>query len=116
MNVEFKNGLLGCKKSMMRDLVTRKNSDVAGHSAAAVVDERRATSSRIELSRCEAVESHTSTQVPFAPLCRACIVGRGREAPQHFHIGGDEAVTVTTLVVSLDTFSLTLNRQHHWRG
>ena len=111
VNVEFKNGLLGCKKSMLRDLtglVTRKNSDVAGHSAAAVVDERRATSSRIELSRCEAVESHTSTQVPFAPLCRACIVGRGREAPQHFHIGGDEAVTVTTLVVSLDNFSLTL--------
>ena len=68
----------------------------------------RATSSTIELSRCEAVESHTSTQVPFAPLCRACIVGRGREAPQPFHLGRDEAVTVTTLVASLDNFSLTL--------
>ena len=80
VNVEFKDGLLGCKKSMLRDLtglVTHKNSDVAGHSAAAVVDERRATSSTIELSRCETVESHTSTQVPFASLCRACIVGRG---------------------------------------
>ena len=98
VNVEFKDGLLGCKKPMLRDLtglVTHKNSDVAGHSAAAVVDERRATSSTIELSRCETVESHTSTQVPFAPLCRACIVGRGREAPQPFHLGGEEAVTVT---------------------
>ena len=107
VNVEFKDGLLGCKKSMLRDLtglVTHKNSDVAGHSAAAVVDERRATSSTIELSRCKTVESHTSTQVPFASLCRACIVGRSREAPQPFHLGGEEAVTVTMLVVSLDVF------------
>ena len=44
----------------------------------------------------------------FAPLCRACVVGRSREAPQPFHLGGGEAVTVTTLVVSLDNFSLTL--------
>ena len=107
VNVEFKDGLLGCKKSMMRDLtglVTHENSDVAGHSAAAVVDERRATSSTIELSRCETVESHTSTQVPFASLCRACIVGRGREAPQPFHLGGEEAVIVAMLVVLLDVF------------
>ena len=63
VDVEFKDGLLGCKKSMLRDLtglVKHKNSDVAGHSAAAVVDERRATSSTIDLSRCETVESHTS--------------------------------------------------------
>ena len=55
VNVEFKDGLLGCKKSMLRDLtglVTHKNSDVAGHSAAAVVDERRAASLTIELPRC----------------------------------------------------------------
>ena len=107
VNVEFKDGLLGCKKSMLRDLtglVTHKNSDVAGHSAAAVVDERRATSSTIELSRCKTVESHTSTQVPFASLCRACFVGRSREAPQPFHFGGEESVTVTMLVVSLDVF------------
>ena len=50
------------------------------------------------------MESHTSTQVPFASLCRACIVGRGREAPQSFHLGGEEVVTVTVLVVSLDVF------------
>ena len=120
VNVEFKDGLLGCKKSMMRDLtglVTHENSDVAGHSAAAVVDERRATSSTIELSRCETVESHTSTQVPFASLCRACIVGRGREAPQPFHLGGEEAVIVAMLVVLLDVFFfLDFDRQHHWRG
>ena len=104
---------------MLRDftgLVTHKNSDVAGHSAAAVVDERRATSSTIELSRCETVESHTSTQVPFVSMCLACIVGRGREAPQPFHLGGEEAVIVTMLVVSLDDFSLDFDRQHHWRG
>ena len=96
---------------MLRDftgLVTHKNSDVAGHSAAAVVDERRATSSTIELSRCETVESHTSTQVPFTSLCRACIVGRSREAPQPFRLSGEEAVTVTMLVVSLDVLPLTL--------
>ena len=34
---------------------------------------------------------------------------KGREAPQPFHLGGDEAVTVTTLVVSLDKFPLTLS-------
>ena len=85
MNVEFKDGLLGCKKSMLRDLtgfVTHENSDVAGYSAAAVVEERRVASSTIELPRCEAVESQTSAQVPVAPLYCACIVGKGREAPQ----------------------------------
>ena len=119
VNVEFKDGLLGCKKSMLRDLtglVTRKNSDVASHSAAAVVDERRVASTTIELYRCKTVEPHTSTQFPFAPLCRACIVGRGREAPQPFHLGGDEAVTVTTLVVSLDNFSLTLTDNTTGKG
>ena len=97
VNVEFKDGLLGCKKSILRDLtglVTHKNSDVAGNSAAAVVDERRVASSTIELYRCETVESHTSTQLPFASLFCACIVGKGREAPQPFHLGGEEAVIV----------------------
>ena len=111
VNVEFKDGLVGCKKSMFRDLtnlVTHENSDVAGYSAAAVVDERRVASSTIELPKCEPVESQKSAQDPVAPLYRACIVGRGREAPQPFHLGGDEAVTATMSVVSLDDFSLTL--------
>ena len=49
---------------------------------------RRVASSTIELPSCEAVESQKSAQVPFAPLCRACIAGRDREAPQPFHLGG----------------------------
>ena len=88
---------------MLRDLtslVTHEDSDVASYSASAIVNERRVASSTIELPSCEAVESHTSTasqlgnQVPFAPLCRACIVGRGREAPQPFHLGGAVSVSV----------------------
>ena len=74
VNVEFKDGLLGCSKSILRDLtalVTHENSDVAGYYAAAVVDERRVARSSIELPRCEAVESRKSAQVPFATLCCA---------------------------------------------
>ena len=81
-----------------------KNSDVAGYSSAAVVDERRVARSTIELPRCEAVESQKSAQVPVAPLCCACIVERGRQAPQPFYLGGDEAVAVTMPVVSLYVF------------
>ena len=77
-----KTDLLTCKKSML--------------------------SSTIELSMCEAVESQKSTQVSVAPLYCACIVGWDREAPQPFHLGGDEAVTVTMSNVSLADFSLTL--------
>ena len=123
VNIEFKSELQWCKSPMLRDLtglVTHENSawaghsatadvdedsDVAGYSAAAVVDERRVASSTIELYRCEAVESHTSTQVPFASLCRACIVGRGREAPQPFHLGGAVSVSVTTPIESLENLS-----------
>ena len=82
-----------------------EESDVAGSSAAAIVDERRVASSTIELPNCEAVESHTSTQAPFVPLCRACIVGRGREAPQPFHLGGGVSVSVTTPIESLENVS-----------
>ena len=39
------------------------------------------------------------THIPFAPCCRACISGRGREAP-HFCKGGEE--TVATPVISLE--------------
>ena len=46
------------------------------------------------------VESHTSTQVPFVPLFRACIVGRNREVPQPFHLGGAVSVSVTTPIES----------------
>ena len=123
VNVEFKSELQWCKSPMLRDLtglVTHENSgwaghsatadvdedsDVAGYSAAAIEDEKRAASSTIELPSCEAVESHTSTQVPFASLCRACIVGRGREAPQPFHLGGAVSVSVTTPIESLEILS-----------
>ena len=74
VNVEFKDGLLECKKSKVRDvtcLVTQKNSDVAGYSAAAVVDERRVARSTIELPRCEAVESRKSAQVVHVSLAWA---------------------------------------------
>ena len=99
VNVEFEDELQGCKKPMSRDLAclmthgnsgvaghsatadVGENSDVAGYSVAAVVDERRVASSTIELPRCEAVESQKSAQVPAAPLCCAWIVGRSREAP-----------------------------------
>ena len=93
-----------------------EESDVAGYSAAATVDERRVASSTIELPSCEAVESHTSTQVPFVPLCRACIVGRGREVPQPFHLGGAVSVTVTTPIESLGKFVPMFERQDLWRG
>ena len=82
-----------------------EESDVAGYSATAIVDERRVASLTIELPSCEAVESLTSTQVPSASLCRTCIVGRGREVPQPFRLGGDEAVTVTTPIESLENLS-----------
>ena len=61
-----------------------EESDVAGYSAAAIVDERRVASSIIELPCCEAVESQKSTQVPFVPLCRACIVGKGQRSSTTF--------------------------------
>ena len=112
MNVEFQDELQECKKPMSRDLtglMTHENSDVAGYSAAAVVDARRVASSTIELRRCEAVESQKSAQAPAAPLYCAFVVGWGREAPKPFHLGGDEAVTVTMPVVSLDDVSQSLS-------
>ena len=100
VNVEFKDGLLGCEKSMLRDLeglVTHKNSDVAGHSAAAVVDERRAASSTLW--------SRTRRPKFLLLHCVVHVLLEGdREAPQPFHLGGEEAVIVTMLVVSLDFF------------
>ena len=53
------------------------------------------------------MESQKSAQVPAAPLCCACFVGRCREAPKG---------TVTMPVVSLDDFFPDFDRQHHWRG
>ena len=93
-----------------------EESDVAGYSAAAIVDERRVASSIIVLPCCEAVESQKSTRVPFVPLFRACIVGRGREVPQPFHLGGAVSVSVTTPTESLGKFVLTFERQLLWRG
>ena len=82
-----------------------EESDVAGYSAAAIVDERRVASSTIGLPRCESVKSQKSAQVPFVPLFRACIVGRSREVPQPFHLGGAVLVTVTTPIESLGNLS-----------
>ena len=87
-------------------LVALVDSGVAGLSATAGVDERRAvTIATPEVPSREAVESHVLTHIPFAPWCRACISGRGREAP-HFRQGGEE--TAATLVISLDYFFLGL--------
>ena len=93
-----------------------KESDVAGYSAAAIVDERRVASSTIGLPRCESVKSQKSAQVPFVPLCRACVAGRDREVPQPFHLGGAVSVSVTTPIESLGKFVFTFERQHLWRG
>ena len=127
VNPEYEDELQGFKKPMLRDLTgllthensgvagrsatadVDENSDVPGYSAAAVVDERRVASSTIDLPRCEAVESQKSAQVPDAPLYCTFVVGCGREAPKPFHLGGDEAVTVTMRVVSLDDFSQSLS-------
>ena len=112
MDVEFKGGLLESKKSMLRGpsgLVALVDRDVAGLSASAGVDERRAvTIATPEMPSREAVESRQLTHIPFAPWCRACISGRGREAP-HFRHGGGEETAAATPVVSLDCFFLGLS-------
>ena len=70
-------------------LVAPVDSGVAGLSATSGVDERRAvTISTPEMPSREAVESHQLTHIPFALWCRACISGRGREAPHFRHGGG----------------------------
>ena len=81
---------------------TDEDSDVAGYSATAIVNERRVASSKFGLPRCESVKSYTSTQVPFVPLCRACIAGSDREVPQPFHLDGAVSVSVTTPIESLE--------------
>ena len=62
------------------------DSDVAGYSAAAIVDARRVASSIIELPRCEAAESQKSAQVPFVPQCYACIAGLGQRSSTTFSL------------------------------
>ena len=80
------------------------DSGVAGLSATAGVDERReVTISTPEMPSREAVESHQLTNVPFAPWCRACLAGRGGEAP-HFRHGGGKEAAAATRVVSLEYF------------
>ena len=61
----------------------------------------------LEMLNHEAVESHQLTHIPFAPWCRACTAGRGRETP-HFRHGGGEETAAATPVVSLDYFFLGL--------
>ena len=96
------------RKSMLRappGLVALIDSGVAGLSATAGVDESRAvTVGTPEMPSREAVESHHLTRTPFAVSCRACISGRGREAPHFRHGGGEE--TAATPVVWLDYFFL----------
>ena len=66
-----------------------ENIDVASISAAAVVDARRVANSTIEVPWCEAVEYQKSAQVPAAPLCCACIVGRvQRSSNSHCNTDG----------------------------
>ena len=75
VDVEFWGGLLECETSMLRgppSLVAPVDSGVAGLSATAGVDERRAvTISAPEMPSREAAESHQLTHIPFAPWCRA---------------------------------------------
>ena len=108
-DVEFRDGLLARKRTLLKGtdlppgLVAPVDSGVAGFSATAGVDERRAvTISTPEMPSRDAVASHQLTHIPFAPWCRACIAGKGREAP-HFRHGGGEAAA--TPVLSLDCFS-----------
>ena len=113
MDVEFKRGLLESKKSMLRGppcLLAPVDSDVAGLSAVDGVDERRAvtTTATPEMYSREAVESHQLTHIRCVPWCRACIFGRGGEAPHFRHGGGEETATATP-VVSLDYFFLGLS-------
>ena len=92
VDVEFRGGLLEKKKEtgLPPCLVALVDIVVAGLSATADVDERRAvTNATPKVPSREAVESHLLTHIPFAPWCRACISGRGREAP-HFRQGGEE--------------------------
>ena len=89
-------------------LVATVDSGVAGLSATAGADERRAvTIPAPEMPSREAVESYQLTHIPFAPWCRACTAGRGREAP-HFRHSGSEETAAATPVVSLDCFFLGL--------
>ena len=109
VDVEFRGGLLEKRKEigLPPGLVALVDSDVVGLSATAVEDERRAvTISTPETPSREAVESHLLTHIPFAPWCRACIAGRGRESP-HFRQIREEPVA--TPVISLDYFFLGLS-------
>ena len=108
VDVEFRGGLLEKKRKDMREielppgLVAPVDSGVAGLSATAGVDERRAVSTSTPgVPSREAVESHQLTRIPFAPWCGACIAGGGREAP-HFRQGRGEENAAATPVVSLD--------------
>ena len=83
VDVESQGGLLECEKSMLRGtsgLVAPVDSGVAGLSATAGADERRAvTISTPEMPSREAVESHQLTHIPFAPWCRARTSGRAEK-------------------------------------
>ena len=82
VDTEFRGGLLEKRKEIgvPPGLVAPVDSDVVGLSATAGVDERRAVSiSTPEARSREAVESHLLIHIGFAPWCRACIFGRGRD-------------------------------------
>ena len=108
VDVEFRGGLLEKRTEIgfLLGLVAPVDSVVVGLSTTAGVDERRAvTISTPEAPSREAVESHLLTHIPFAPWCRACISGKGRESP-HFRQSREELVA--TPVISLDCFFLGL--------
>ena len=81
------------------------------------MDERRVASSTIGLPRCESVKSQKSAQVPFVPLCRACVAGRDREvrttfSPWWCSVG---LCNNADRVAGKNLFT-TFERQHLWRG
>ena len=63
------------------------------------------------------MKSHTSTQVPSVPVCRACIAGRDKEIPQTFHHDGAVSVSITTPIESLgEKLVLMLERRYPLKG
>ena len=107
LNVEFEDGLRGCKNKM-RELTSLRTHENCGMKREmlqvvllAVVDERRV------VRQSKAVESEVGLS-SFCSITPCMYRWKGQRGPQPFHLGGDEAVTVTMLVVSLDDFPLTL--------
>ena len=116
VDVEFRGGLLKNKEER-DERVALADIGVAGLYATTGVDERRAvTIATPEAPSREAVESHLLTHIPFAPWCRACISGRGREAP-HFRQNKEKPVAtpVISLTISFSVLLTALETESHLR-